>query len=233
MNSLPHNGIEKTGMSKSASKIMCSAATAISAVGLLTAPTAHADESCKVDEGFLTLRNTEWGYQSMSVQTDGSHFGPGIVTSAHGENPTYGTVSDSVFSGRFLSFTITWNDNKGRAHYAATVGDDGLSHGTADGPQIPINLWNPGLWDSTTHFTCSSAQTPAAAHTLTDAVQLYDKPGGDDAGAVVIAELDKGDAVELNGPCPIVAADATNGWCKITDTTKNKTGAVWGDFVSK
>jgi hypothetical protein len=68
---------------------------------------------------------------------------------------------------------------------------------------------------------------------LTGDVQLYDKPGGPDAGAVVIAELENLDAVTLNGPCPIVAADATNGWCNITDTTKNKTGAVWGGFVSK
>lgn len=210
------------------------AAVTVGAVGMLTAPIAHADESCTVDGGYLVLRNTELSYQSMSVQANGSHFGPGVVTSAHGENPTYGTVSDSVLTGRgFLSFTITWNDNKGRAHYAGQVGDDGLSHGTASGPQIPINLWNPGLWDSTTHFTCSSTQTPAAGHTLTDDVQLYDKPGGDGAGAVVIAELNKGDAVQLNGPCPIVAADATNGWCKITDTTKNEAGAVWGDFVSK
>ena len=223
-----------TGMSKSTSKIMCSAATAISAVGLLTAPTAHADQSCTVDGGSLVLRNTELGYQSMTVQANGSHFGPGIVTSAHGENPTYGTVSNSVLTPQgFLSFTITWNDNKGRAHYAGQVGDDGLVRGTADGPQIPINLWNAGLWDSTTHITCSSSQTPAAAHTLTADVQLYDKPGGEDAGGVVIAELDNGDAVTLNGPCPIHAADATDGWCNITDTTKNKTGAVWGDFVSK
>jgi len=169
----------------------------------------------------------------MSVQTDGSHFGPGIVATAHGENPTYGTVSNSVLTGQgFLSFTITWNDNKGRAHYAGQVGDDGFAHGTADGPEIPINLWNAGLWNSTTHFTCSSGTTPSAAHTLTGDVQLYDKPGGPDAGAVVIAELENLDAVTLNGPCPIVAADATNGWCKITDTTKNKTGAVWGGFVS-
>ncbi|WP_041781811.1 hypothetical protein [Mycolicibacterium chubuense] len=209
------------------------AAVAVGAVGIVSAPAAHADESCKVDGEYLNLKNRELGYQSMFVQTDGTHFGPGIGTAAHGENPTYGTVSDSVFSGRFLSFTITWNDNKGRAHYAATVGDDGFAHGAADGPQIPINLWNAGLWDSTTHITCSSTQSPAAAHTLTGDVQLYDKPGGDDAGAVVIAELKKGDAVVLNGPCPIVAADATNGWCVITDTTKNKTGAVWGDFVSK
>ena len=119
------------------------AAVTVGAVGMLTAPITHADESCKVDGDYLWLRNRELDYQSMSVQTDGSHFGPGIVTSAHGENPTYGTVTDSVLSGGFLSFTITWNDNKGRAHYAATVGDDGFSHGAADGPQIPINLWNP------------------------------------------------------------------------------------------
>jgi hypothetical protein len=222
-------------MSKSASKIMCSAATALSAVGLLTAPTTHAEDSCTVDGDYLVLRNTELSYQSMSVQANGSHFGPRVVTSAHGENPTYGTVSDSVLTGQgFLSFTITWDDNKGRAHYAGQVGDDGLSHGTADGPQIPINLWNAGLWDSTTHFTCSSAQTPSAAHTLTDDVQLWSDPGGPDVGATLVDDnLRKGDAVKLNGPCPIVAADATNGWCKITDTTKNETGAVWGDFVSK
>lgn len=200
------------------------------AAGLLAAPVTHADETCKVDGDYLRLNNRELGYQSMSVQTDDSHFGPGIVTSAHGENPTYGTVTDSVLSGRFLSFTITWNDNKGRAHYAATIGDDGLSHGAADGPQIPVNLWNAGLWDSTTHFTCSSGP---AGPSLNADVDLYDKPGGDAVGAVVIAQLKNKDAVRLNGPCPIVAADATNGWCTITDLTQHKTGAVWGDFVSK
>lgn len=214
--------------------VLSAAATAISAVGLPTAPTAHADGSCKADGEYLTLRNTALSYQSMTVQTDGSHFGPGIASAAHGENPTYGTVSDSVLTDRgFLSFTITWNDNKGMAHYAGQVGADGLAHGTADGPQIPVNLWNAGSWDSTSHFTCSSGPTPPAGHTLNADVDLYDKPGGDGAGAVVIAQLKEDDAVTLNGPCPIVAADATNGWCNITDTTKNKTGAVWGGFVKQ
>lgn len=207
------------------------AVATVGATGIVAAPMTHADESCKVDGDYLWLRNRELGYQSMSVQTDGSHFGPGIVTTANGENPTYGTVSNSVLSGRYLSFTITWNDNKGRAHYAATVGDDGFSHGAADGPQIPVNLWNAGLWDSTTHFTCSSAQAPAAGATLTADVDLYDKPGGDSAGAVVIGQLKGTDAIRLNGPCPIVAADATNGWCTLTDITQNKTGAVWGGYV--
>ena len=49
--------------------------------------------------------------------------------------------------------------------------------------------------------------------------------------------LDTGDKVTFNGPCPMNNPnnpdDPTNGWCKITDTTKNLTGAVWGEFISK
>jgi TusA-related sulfurtransferase len=65
-------------------------------------------------------------------------------------------------------------------------------------------------------------------------VQLFDVPGGK---GKVIGELKKGDAVTVIGTCPITnpdnPQDPNNGWCKITDTTQNKTGAVWGDFVSK
>lgn len=77
------------------------------------------------------------------------------------------------------------------------------------------------------------APTPAS-HTVTGDVDLYDKPGGD---GKIIGELNSGDAVTLNGPCPMKnpnnPEDATNGWCQVTDTTKNLTGAVWGDFISK
>jgi hypothetical protein len=64
-------------------------------------------------------------------------------------------------------------------------------------------------------------------------VELYDVPGGE---GTVIGELKKGDAVTLNGPCPIKLADPgdpTNRWCKVTDTTLKLTGAVWGDAISK
>jgi hypothetical protein len=75
---------------------------------------------------------------------------------------------------------------------------------------------------------------PPPGHTVISDVDLYDTPGGE---GTVIGELAKGDAVTLNGPCPIHNAanpdDANNGWCKVTDTTKKLTGAVWGDAISK
>lgn len=79
------------------------------------------------------------------------------------------------------------------------------------------------------------APAPApAGHTVLSDVDLYDVPGG---GGTVIGMLKKGDAVTLNGPCPIHNAgnpdDANNGWCKVTDTTRKLTGAVWGDAISK
>jgi hypothetical protein len=78
------------------------------------------------------------------------------------------------------------------------------------------------------------APAPAPSHTVTGDVQLYDTPGGN---GTVIGELKKDDAVTLNGPCPIQNPadpdDPNNGWCKVTDTARNLTGAVWGEFVSK
>jgi hypothetical protein len=78
------------------------------------------------------------------------------------------------------------------------------------------------------------APPPPAGHTVIADVQLYDTPGG---SGTVIGELKKGDAVTLNGPCPIQNPanpdDANNGWCKVTDTTLKLTGAVWGDAISK
>ena len=69
-----------------------------------------------------------------------------------------------------------------------------------------------------------------AGHTVLTDVQLYDVPGG---SGTVIGELKAGDAVTLNGPCPMQTDDADNGWCKITDTTLKLTGAVWGEAISK
>ncbi len=74
---------------------------------------------------------------------------------------------------------------------------------------------------------------PPPGHTVLEDVELYDVPGGE---GTVIGELKKGDAVTLNGPCPIQLADPgdpNNGWCKVTDTTLKLTGAVWGDAISK
>jgi hypothetical protein len=79
-----------------------------------------------------------------------------------------------------------------------------------------------------------AAPTPAPGGTVNANVDLYDVPGG---SGNVIGQLVKGDKVTFNGPCPMNnpnnSEDPTNGWCKVTDTTKNLTGAVWGEFISK
>jgi hypothetical protein len=75
-----------------------------------------------------------------------------------------------------------------------------------------------------------AVQAPPAAHTVTGDVDLYDKPGGN---GKKIGMLKKGDAVTLKGPCPMQTNDGNKGWCEVTDTTQNRTGAVWGDFISK
>lgn len=76
--------------------------------------------------------------------------------------------------------------------------------------------------------------TPPSGHTATSDVDLYDTPGGT---GTVIGILKKGDAVTLNGPCPINNAanpdDPNNGWCTVTNTTTKLTGAVWGEAISK
>lgn len=100
----------------------------------------------------------------------------------------------------------------------------------APGPDAPLQV-TPG------EPLGGGAPAPApapAGHTVISDVDLYDVPGG---GGTVIGMLKKGDAVTLNGPCPIHNAanpdDPNNGWCKVTDTTRKLTGAVWGDAISK
>ena len=97
----------------------------------------------------------------------------------------------------------------------------------------------PGVlpsWDAVVkiwYYPPPSANTGpggAPAHTITGDVDLYDKPGGH---GKKIGLLKKGDAVTLNGPCPIQGQGDNQGWCLVDDTTQNKSGAVWGDFVSK
>lgn len=70
--------------------------------------------------------------------------------------------------------------------------------------------------------------SPAPAHSIRRDVDIYDKPGGH---GKIIGMAKKDDAVTLNGPCPIQSQGDTNGWCLINDTTQNKGGAVWGDYV--
>jgi len=91
-----------------------------------------------------------------------------------------------------------------------------------------VVVWN--FVDGPVNTGPGQGPTAPAAHTVTGDVDLYDKPGGD---GKKIGMLKQGDSVTLNGPCPIQSQDENNGWCLVTDTTQNQTGAVWGDFISK
>jgi hypothetical protein len=213
-------------------------ATAIGATGFLAMPVAHA-ASCTVVGEYLRLQQHFGNYTTTtSVNAKGSALGPGVVTvPPSGTNPTYGTASGSI-NGRDINVHIVWADNKGTADFTGTIGDDGIAHGNSTGTPIPIHLWDPGPWDTSAgQLNCSNDgpgnQNPAQG-TVNATVDLYDVPGG---GGNVIGRLDKGDKVTFDGPCPMNnpnnAQDPTNGWCKVTDTTKNLTGAVWGEFISK
>jgi hypothetical protein len=216
--------------------VVAVSATAVAGVGFLALPVAHA-ASCTVAGDYLTLDQAEGNYHTtVTINASGSSLGPGVVTvPPSGTNGTYGTAKGSI-TGRDIAVQVTWNDNKGTAQFVGTIGDDGVAHGSSNGTPIPINLWNPGPWTSTTPFNCSNDQGPgnAAQGTVNAIVDLYDVPGG---SGNVIGQLAKGDKVTFNGACPMNnpdnPQDATNGWCKVTDTTKNLTGAVWGDFISK
>jgi hypothetical protein len=88
-------------------------------------------------------------------------------------------------------------------------------------------------WGGTVHVTyIAGGGAAGAGHKVLSDVRLFDKPNGADQGV----DLKAGDSVTLNGPCPIHNAnneDGANGWCVVTDTTKNLSGAVWGDAISK
>lgn len=132
-----------------------------------------------------------------------------------GWNKYTGTINaDSSMSGVTLSNTGAsehWSSGKGSVACARPAVVNPVN---PVNPVDPVNPVNP---------------VPPAGHTITGPVDLYDVPGGNGR---VIGQLQTGDAVTENGPCPIQSADATNGWCVVTDTTQGVSGAVWGDFVS-
>ncbi len=220
------------------------AVVALGAGGLLVAPTAHA-ANCTVNGDGLHLTtpiNDNVGY-SIFVNANGSSIGPGVVLNTP-DGGLYGKASGSI-TGTHIDFTINWDEfypgttggpvgGKFSNHFTGEIGADGIANGTSTGDTIPINIYRPGPWHSTDKLNCEGTGGGAtgAAHTVLEDTRLYDKPNGNDLGV----DLKKGDSVTLNGPCPIEKADNTdgaNGWCEVTDTTINRSGAVWGDAISK
>jgi hypothetical protein len=200
---------------------VAASATAAVAAGFLSVPVAHA-ASCTVNGDYLRLQQHEGPYTTTtSVTAKGSTLGPGVVTvPPSGTNGTYGSASGSI-DGSNITVHITWNDNKGTADFTGTIGNDGIAHGTSTGTPIPINLWNPGPWDTAPGLlNCTDDQGPAAAQqtaTVNADTDLYNKPN-DNGDAQVIGTLKNGQVVKVAGAC------SPNAWCILTDPK----GAAWG-----
>lgn len=223
------------------------AATAISAVGFLTAPApaqavpmlplAPASTGCTFG-GDFALQQSNGARVSFS-STGPAASGRALATGT-GAGQMHGNVSGSI-NGRQLDFTIRW-DNGPRGHYTGDVSEfDDFAHGTT------VDEANPDLkatWDSTVPLVCIAPglgdtpirdlptgptlvnpppppAAPAApapnAATVTSDVDLYDVPGGDGS---VIGMLRKGEVVGLAGNCP------ANDWCQVIDK-----GWAWGEFL--
>lgn len=149
-------------VSRAAAVVSLSCVSVVAAL-FLTVPAAHA-AGCGVPGENLTLFQPD-GMYTVTVNANGSALGPGAVAVIPGgEIGTYGNVSGGI-QGRKIDFTITWDNNKGAAHFTGTVGDDGVAHGTSTGPSVPINLWNPGAWNSVGPLTCTdqSKQGPTVS----------------------------------------------------------------------
>ncbi len=176
--------------------------TALLLAGFTAVP-AHAQPSCTVDGEYLRLNQNRGPYvTSVTVNAKGSSLGPGVVTvPPSGTNGTYGSASGSI-NGRTVDFIVTWNDNKGTAHFTGTIGDDGIARGDSTGTPIPINLWNPGPWVSSTPLICPAGQGTGgqglSAKVVND-VDVYNITDG--SGKRMIGTLRAPSVVPLLEPC--------------------------------
>ena len=135
------------------------AIAAVGASGISAPPVARAETVCSVPGEYLELRQTNDVPYTVIIEAHGTSLGPSGLARATPEQATYGTVVGSV-AGRHIDFEIAWNDPKTRARFTGTVGDDGIAQGTASGQPVPINLWRPGTWNSTTVLNCTADGPP-------------------------------------------------------------------------
>lgn len=219
--------------------LAASALLAVGALGLLINPAPSNAGPCDkwTSIGSTFNFNQDNGY-IVNVEVAGDNSITEATYSGSGR-----TVNGSAYGsikGVSIDFTANW-DSGPSGNYHGTIQPDGTASGyTTSSSNDKTNWHTPGP-----EFRCVPIATPVNAppvnvppvnvppppgHTVTSSVDLYAKPGGK---GKPIGSLQAGDAVTLNGPCPIQSNDATNGWCLVTDTTQNKSGAVWGDYISK
>jgi hypothetical protein len=141
-------------------------------------------------------------------------------------------AGDAISSCRYAEFGVGFLRHEDRKVDVVTIVF--ATPGPPPPDNTPVDIGQPVLAPDNGPQPGPVHPAPPPTHTVTGDVDLYDQPGGN---GNVIGQLDANDVVTLNGPCPMQnpnnPEDATNGWCLVTDTTKNVTGAVWGDYISK
>ena len=138
-----------------------------------------------------------------------------------GLDTTYGSASGAIKSYH-ISFTVTPN-------YAGAKGETYEGEITNEGGVTGwIQYSKPQLsWKSDNGSVKCTSSTNGGTATVTDDVDVYSKPGGDDR--FNMGFLTKGTQVNLvkGGGCP------QNDWCHVTGSNvPNGDGYAWGSFFS-
>jgi hypothetical protein len=214
------------------------AATAISAVGFLTAPApALADRMFR-----LAPACTQYGFNgefpirggngwTVSFTSTGSAAGGPAVLVFDDHGTAHGNVIRGGIQGRSVDFEILWNDGKpdNRWVFVGNVSDDGRVH---DGAEF-LRVVGEGQssWKSTRSLECIDPVAPppvvpvGKVHpaTVKEPVDVYDGPDGTQYPDVF---LPAGSSVDVLNwvECP-------NGWCHVEGPNvpaPNARGWVWG-----
>jgi len=222
-----------------ASARMFAVASAAGLVGALaSAVPAQAATNCQFTNNTIALLRSDGMMLVPTVQPGGKGVSGNAVLFSHQDGPftefdkRSGSASGSI-PANGASFDIDYNGpidfdgHNGKQHYVGFITTSGGGTGWIQGTNPQINFTVPDG-----QMSCSDQAATGATFTVLEDTRLYDKPNGTDLGV----DLKKGDKVTLNGPCPINNANnenGANGWCEVTDTTINRSGAVWGDAISK
>lgn len=203
-------------------RILAAAATAISAVGLLTGPVPAQAAPCE-QYGFPGEVKVTQGDPGYAVQTTFSSTGPTASGPASSKD-TNGEASTGSISGVIKGRKVTLRylaDGAGSYGFFGNVDDDGIARGLVDpfdGSEIPWSTGGP--------LTClDKAASPGTSADgradVTGDVDMYDAPGG--VGNKLPGFLAGGQRVELitckdDNWCNVIAPDGKGVW-------------VWGDFI--
>ncbi len=131
----------------------------VGAAGLLAPPAAHAERICSIPGAYMELRQAN--NYTIIIEAHGTTVGPRGLSRATPSQAVYGTGAGMLSDGR-IAFHLEWDEPFSLATFSGTIDDQGVAHGTSEGKPVPINLWQPGTWDSTTVMNCAEV-APAGA----------------------------------------------------------------------